>query len=173
MFTSWRRSLSCAGACSPDGFAIAINAPARVASSESATSLPVADDTTRMGRGDRVMICFVASRPSSSGMWTSIVIKSGISRSASSTASVPVRASPTTTMSRSADRMLTSSARAVAESSATSTRIMSALRVVRRAADESSRAAYPDRIRIWSRRHPRPPRDRAHAAQVGRARSRG
>ena len=52
-----------------------------------------------IGAGRRsAMICFIAPRPSSSGISTSMVMMSGLRSRASSTASRPLRASPTTVM---------------------------------------------------------------------------
>jgi len=77
-----------------------------------------------IGLGACTMISLVASKPSMSGMCTSMVIRCGRSFLASSTASTPFFAWPTTRMSGSLSRTATSSSRTVSESSATTTRII-------------------------------------------------
>ena len=75
------------------GFATTINAPARMASKESSTSSRLTlEDTRTIGTGARTMISLVASKPSMTGMWTSIVTRSGLSCFARSTPASPLSA---------------------------------------------------------------------------------
>ena len=71
--------------------------------------------TITIGVGAVIMISLVASRPSSRGMWISIVTTSGRSVCVSATASRPSHASPTTRISGSDSRIFTSKPLAVAE----------------------------------------------------------
>jgi len=73
--------------------------------------------------GDSAMMAAVAPRPSSRGMFTSMVITSGRSWRAFSTASTPSRASPTMLRSCSCASRAISALRMVSESSATRIRI--------------------------------------------------
>jgi hypothetical protein len=122
---SSRAASSKAGESGPGGLGRTARAPTRRVYIDVSTSwiamLPV---TIRIGVGTVIMISLVASKPSSRGMRRSMVTTSGRSRRVSSTASTPSRASPTTWTSGSLPRMAMSKARAVAESSATNTRIM-------------------------------------------------
>src|SRR5690606_9816141 len=103
------------------GLGSASRAPACVALRDRSTSRCDTADTMRIGVGARAMISFVASMPSMSGMCTSISTMSGSSCRVISTASIPFFASPTTRMSPSLSRIERIIARAVAESSASST----------------------------------------------------
>src|SRR5215469_1508776 len=78
--------------------------------------------TTTIGRGLLVMICAVASSPSTWGMFRSIVMTSGFSDSDSAIASRPSLAWPTTCSCSSALKMDSRTFRMNAESSTTSTR---------------------------------------------------
>ncbi len=78
--------------------------------------------TITMGRGFCVMINSVACRPSSRGIFTSMVITSGCSDSARETPSRPSRAWPATSMLGSATMMSCRTLRMNAESSTISTR---------------------------------------------------
>src|SRR5882724_9400991 len=91
----------------------------------SVVSAPSRDSelTITIGRGLVDMMTSVACSPSMCGILMSMVITSGVRASDCATASLPSRASPTTSMFGSADKMLTSTLRMKAESSATSTRI--------------------------------------------------
>jgi hypothetical protein len=125
MATSWARSSSKRGDTGLSGLATAASAPASVARSDRAMSSGrTLDDTTTMGVGARTMISRVASSPSTRGMCTSMVTRSGRRRIVISTASEPSAASPTTRMAGSLSRMATRSARCARESSATTTRII-------------------------------------------------
>ena len=78
---------------------------------------------TRIGVGFSAMINWVAWNPSMTGMRMSIVTTSGRSSRTRSTASWPLRATPTTLICGSDSRIFTRTLRAKSESSATSTRI--------------------------------------------------
>ncbi len=83
----------------------------------------------------------VASMPSSSGMRMSISTTSGFSRRAMSTACTPSTASPTTSMSSSASKIILKPARTSAWSSAIMMRTLSPDRAPRAAATGSSACA--------------------------------
>ncbi len=122
---------ACASNCGlagPNGFARTVRAPASIALNDQATSSGWTALIITMGVGVSRMIRRVASKPSITGICTSIVTRSGASRAVSRTASAPFTASPATVMSGSVDRMWISSRREEGESSTTRTRGMPGLR---------------------------------------------
>ena len=99
------------------------SAPAWIALKEIfRSSLPTEALITRIGVGFSAMISWVAWKPSMTGIRMSIVTTSGRSSRTSSTASWPLRATPTTLIRGSDSRIFTRTLRAKSESSATSTR---------------------------------------------------
>ena len=119
-----RRPNRCSSSCAGPGLEITSSAPAAMARKERSScrsSLTAQTMSTRAG--DSAMIAAVAPRPSSRGMFTSMVITSGRSSRAFSTASTPSRASPTMRRSSSCASNAISALRMVSESSATRIRI--------------------------------------------------
>ena len=80
--------------------------------------------TMTIGVGAVIISSLVAARPSMVGMWMSMVTTSGRSLCVSSTPCAPSVASPTTCIPASERSTSVIMARAVGESSTTSTRIM-------------------------------------------------
>ena len=102
------------------------SAPRARASIARVRTSPPSRATTTMAVGQSRMIRAVASSPSITGMSTSMVMTSGRSRSANSTAVLPSPASPTTSISGTAANASPSTARTSGESSTTSTRVFTA-----------------------------------------------
>src|SRR5476651_1507876 len=113
------------GEVTPGGFSSRASAPTRRAFIETSTSCTsmVAEMMT-IGVGTSLMMRLVASKPSMTGILTSMVTTSGRSRLVISTASRPFYAMPTTSICGSAPRAFSRSSRTVRESSAISTRII-------------------------------------------------
>ena len=112
----------------PSGFAISSSAPAAIALNDSSSCRCCRTDViTRTREGASAMMAAVAPSPSSRGMLTSMVITSGRSARAFSTASTPSAAWPTMAREGSSLSRATSAVRRVVESSATSTRMGRAL----------------------------------------------
>ena len=126
-FTERTMAPACAsnwGLPGPAGFARTVRAPASIALNDQATSSGSTALIMTMGVGVSRMMRRVASKPSITGICTSIVTRSGARRAVSRTASAPLTASPATVMSGSRDRMDARSFREERESSTTRTRGM-------------------------------------------------